>query len=91
MAAQSGVYRFHVMASGVTLRGKPFTREQLLTGAVFLGGNHPLPHGGTGCSCMCCLLECLLKDKSVIEFLKQRKLDPATLLRCVDGCCKGHR
>jgi hypothetical protein len=91
VAAQSGVYRFHVMASGVTLRGKPFTREQLLTGAVFLGGNHPLPQGSTGCSCMCCLLECLLKDKSVIEFLKQRKLDPATLLRCVDGCCRGQR
>src|SRR5260370_41920123 len=49
VATQSGVYRFHVVASGVTLRGKPFTREQLLTAAVFLGGNHPLPHVCAGC------------------------------------------
>jgi hypothetical protein len=42
-ATMAGVYHFHVLASGVTFREKPFTREQLLTGAAFQGGDDPLP------------------------------------------------
>jgi hypothetical protein len=30
-----GIYRFHLLAEGGTYRGAPFTREQLLTAAVF--------------------------------------------------------
>jgi hypothetical protein len=91
VAAQSGVYRFHVMASGTTMRGLPFTREQLLTGAVFAGGDQPLPHGGTGSANLCCLLGCLLHDKAVVAFLRQHKLDPEALRRCVEDCCRPHR
>lgn len=88
LAAQAGVYRIHVVATGVSLRGMAFTREQLLTGAVFPGGNQPLPTGtGSGSAAWCCMLECLLKEQSVIEFLRHQKLDPTAIRRCVESCC----
>jgi hypothetical protein len=42
LATMSGIYRFNVLASGVDYKGRPFTREQLLNGAVFAGGDTPL-------------------------------------------------
>ena len=49
VAPFQGVYRFHVVASGVTMRGLPFTCEQLLSGVVVPGSDNPcqrevLPH-----------------------------------------------
>jgi hypothetical protein len=38
-----GVYRFRLVASGITMRGAPFTREQLVSGAVVPGGDQPFP------------------------------------------------
>jgi len=52
IATMSGVYHFRALASGGTMRGLAFTREQTLTGAVFQGGDQPLrtsttdPRGG---------------------------------------------
>ena len=37
----AGIYNCRFMASGTTLRGKPFTREQTLTAAVWNGGDNP--------------------------------------------------
>jgi hypothetical protein len=88
-AALPGVYRFHMIATGVTFRGEPFTREQLLTGAVFPGGDQPLPTGsasGTE-SKLCCLLGCLLKEKCVKAFLERHLLDPDQLQHCIEKCC----
>jgi hypothetical protein len=52
IASIAGVYRFRALAAGVTMRGLSFTREQTLTGAVFPGGDQPLPtstgDGGDG-------------------------------------------
>jgi hypothetical protein len=45
VATMSGIYRCNVIASGVNYKGKPFTREQLLTGAVFAGGDTPVTTG----------------------------------------------
>ncbi len=42
-AAISGIYNFRVLANGRTLRSRAFTREQLRTGAVWIGGDAPLP------------------------------------------------
>jgi hypothetical protein len=42
IASMSGIYRFNVIASGVNYKGVPFTREQLLTGSVFRGGDTPV-------------------------------------------------
>src|SRR5579859_7658214 len=38
-AVMSGVYKIRVVASGVTMRGVPFTREQLLSAIAILGGD----------------------------------------------------
>lgn len=40
-ANMSGIYNCRFMASGTTMRGKPFTREQTLTAAVWNGGDNP--------------------------------------------------
>lgn len=40
-AAMAGIYNCRFMASGTTVRGKPFTREQTLTAAVWNGGDKP--------------------------------------------------
>lgn len=37
----TGIYHFLVIASGVNHKGIPFTREQIFTGSVFIGGNNP--------------------------------------------------
>ncbi|HVZ33073.1 MAG TPA: hypothetical protein VG963_11640, partial [Polyangiaceae bacterium] len=87
VTSQAGVYRFHVLAVGVTMRGAPFTREQLLTGAVFSGGDQPLPTGAGGTSPWCCLLERLLQEDSVVALMRHFKLDPVSILRRLAGCC----
>src|SRR5262249_43158594 len=60
-AAMQGVYRFHLVASGITMRGAPFTREQLLSGAVVPGGDQPFPKTPPGNEALCQLLHCLLR------------------------------
>ena len=40
-ATMSGIYNCRFMANGTTMRGKPFTREQTLTAAVWNGGDTP--------------------------------------------------
>jgi hypothetical protein len=40
-ANMSGIYSCRFMAGGTTMRGKPFTREQTLTAAVWNGGDNP--------------------------------------------------
>jgi hypothetical protein len=41
-ATITGIYHFLIVASGINYKGIPFTREQILTGSVFMGGNNPL-------------------------------------------------
>lgn len=41
IANMSGIYNCRFIANGTTMRGKPFTREQTLTFAVWNGGNNP--------------------------------------------------
>ncbi len=92
ITSTQGVYRFRVMASGVTLRGAAFTREQLLTAAVFQGGDNPLPTSGTDPrnrdERLCHLLDCLLKNESVRKFLGERSIDAGSLAECVRRFCQ---
>lgn len=44
---EGGVYRARVMAEGRTPRDQRFTREQIVTGQVWIGGNNP-DHQGPG-------------------------------------------
>ncbi len=64
-ANDAGIYRFVVGADGSTSRGTPFTRQQVVTGAVWRGGNQPDPTskdpGRNGCcddGDLCRVLHC---------------------------------
>jgi Mg-chelatase subunit ChlD len=87
-----GVYRFHVIASGVTMRGLPFTREQQLSGAVVVGGDNPPPTSGpsthTHDEQLCQLLECLLGPNALGRFLSQHNIEPNAVRSCIERWCK---
>jgi hypothetical protein len=93
-ATIAGLYRIQINASGSTLRGLPFTREQLLTAPIFRGGDNPITPGDVdeGHQRLCKLLRCLLNDPGILQVLKKNEVDPKGILRCVDGYCSaGHR
>jgi hypothetical protein len=95
VAAVAGVYRFRVLANGTTLRSRAFTREHLLTGAVWQGGDERLPTSrgdpGVERERLCRLLGCLLSDQVIQpEFqrrLKELGLDIDTVRRCLQAWC----
>jgi hypothetical protein len=93
VAAQiEGVYRFHVFATGTTMRGHPFTRDGLLTGAVFIGGNNPWPTSDPSKDDRLCeLVECLLERGALDGFLEKFSIDADALRRCIAEWCKGRR
>jgi hypothetical protein len=95
IAAISGVYRFRVLASGVTFRNVPFTREQLLTASVWSGGDRPPPSGGDDHNpdreCWCQLLNCLLNTGGMRERLKREDLDVDEIEKCLKICCHDPR
>lgn len=91
VATISGVYSTRVTASGTTSKGFSFTREAVLTTAVFTGANDPLP-GSTGCGgegSLCCILESLLNNQNVVTYMKKHDLDASSILKSVKECCKG--
>jgi len=91
-AALPGVYRIRVIAAGVTMRGMPFTREQLLSAAAVLGGDNPPPQTGPGTKDhdeeLCRLIECLLGPRSLGEFLMKNGVNPKAVLACIETWCK---
>jgi hypothetical protein len=92
VAVNQGVYRFHVVATGVTLRGLPFTREQQLSGAVVPGGNtSPLrsdPSSRANDEALCRLLQCLLSPDAFGRLLVERHIDPGSVEKCVAAWCQ---
>jgi hypothetical protein len=91
-AGIQGVYRIRVLATGVTIRGLSFTREQLLSGAVVLGGDNPSPATGPSTHArdkqLCELMECLLGSDVLGRFLIEHKVDPNYVHRCIEHWCK---
>jgi hypothetical protein len=88
----AGIYRFRIVAEGKTFRGRDFTREQTLTGAVWRGGDRPPLSGrgdpANGKQCLCHTLECLLGQKSILALLARLGIDAAEVRRCLDDCCR---
>ena len=86
----SGVYRCTVKASGVTMRRRPFTREQIVTGQVWRGGSQPPPRGdqepgGMGDQ-LCRLLRCMVKvSPGPWKRLAAWGIDLDALERCCGG------
>jgi len=91
-ASMEGVYRFHVKAAGVTERGLPFTREQLLTGAAFLGGDAPSPTSDPSkeheSELICELLNCLLQPQAFGRLLAEHRIDEKAVRACINRWCK---
>lgn len=95
-ASLTGVYKFRVLSHGKSLRSRDFTREHLLTGAVWRGGNNTPPQGGgkdpgTDHDCLCKVLQCLLSQRVIQpEFekkLKEMGLDLDGIRSCLKECC----
>ncbi|HEY3407639.1 MAG TPA: hypothetical protein VGK53_05650, partial [Propionicimonas sp.] len=87
-ATIDGVYRFRLVAQGVTLRGLPFTREQLLTGAVLHRGDQPpRTSDPAGHGEWCELIDCLLEQGTLDAFLDEHKIDRDELRRCLKHTC----
>ncbi len=93
-----GVYRFRVMAVGRTIRGQRFTREQIVTGAVWRGGDTPGdpgggdPGGGPGRDPFGDLLCCLLRSGAIgpeaLKRLEALGIDPKRFLACLGKACR---
>ena len=99
LLGQSGVYRCRVLASGKTFRGTEFTRERIVTGAVWAGGNQPPPSrenppsgvdGKPGLD-LCCLLRCVLETKGARKLLKEHGISPDYVRRCLERCCESEK
>jgi hypothetical protein len=91
VAADAGVYRFLVRATGGTMRGQPFTREQLLSAVVVQGGNQPPPTSDPGKDdgqALCDLLRCLLGPEQLGRALESHGVGVSAVRRCVDAWCK---
>jgi hypothetical protein len=93
-ATFAGVYHARIMAQGVTLRGTPFTREQLASAAVWKGGDHPYqpPRNDNEKDDRCRLLACLLSENilspKLQERLKEEGIDLNGIRQCVKAYCQ---
>jgi hypothetical protein len=99
-ALKSGVYRFHLKATGLSARGHPFTREHLLTALVGRKSGTPgsgnVPSGGEDGSGdfgdqLCRLIECL-SDRKVFDerfqkLLAELGIDGREAARCLRDLC----
>jgi hypothetical protein len=87
-----GVYRIRVVASGATMRGVPFTREQSLSATAILGGDNPAPTTGPSTKAadeqLCKLIECLLGPNAFGRLLTQHNIDPKAVSYCIETWCK---
>jgi hypothetical protein len=71
------------------MRGVPFTREKVLTGAVFHGGDNIPPSSGTGQDNLCCIMECLLNKEVLGGLIQKYNINLELLKKCInEHCCK---
>lgn len=87
-ATQAGVYRFRVVAEGSTLRGRPFTREDLLTAAITSRDQISTVPGDQPSDALCKFLDCLLRKDVLGEFLRRHEIDAAAARKCVALLCE---
>ncbi|VAX37690.1 hypothetical protein MNBD_UNCLBAC01-292 [hydrothermal vent metagenome] len=89
IANQSGVYQFRVMADGFTHRNTRYTRELVLTGTTWKGGDLPFPESGDDPDnvkrTLCELISCLGKNmsKELHDRLMKNGLNLNGLIKCL--------
>jgi subtilisin family serine protease len=89
-ANYSGIYTFTIKAVGKTSRNVSYTREQVLTAAVWKGGDNPPPsrnndpNANPTQEAICKLIECLGKTSSpeTEAYLKKHGIDLKSLAKC---------
>jgi hypothetical protein len=84
-AGLDGVWRVRIRASGRTLGGMAFTREQLLSAAL-VGPSAQQPSRGEGS--LECLLRCLAGQRGWEKWLKELGIDAKRLRECLARCGK---
>ena len=90
-AVVPGIYKFFVNATGKTLKGATFTREQYLTGAVWKGGDSPLPSGKDDFkSWICEFLACILREGNISKELEEKLLKLGFNLAAIRKCIEKH-
>ena len=91
-ALMSGIYRFRVIGTGQTLRGRRFTREQTLTGAVWQGGDETPPSSKDDPrkrhERLCKLLNCLINEKVMGQYLAKKGINVEALKECLKAFCE---
>jgi len=91
-ATMSGIYRFRVLAGGQTFRGRAFTREQTLTGAVWKGGDEPpltsKDDPRKRDERLCRLLRCLIHEKVMGRYLAEKGINAEALEKCLKAFCE---
>jgi hypothetical protein len=92
LATLPGVYQLLFRASGVTLRGLPFTREELRTAGVWRAGDGTPPSSQTDPRTrdeqLCHLLECLTDKGTMGAFFERHGIDGESLRRCIARFCE---
>ena len=95
----AGIYQCRFKATGYTLRGKAFQREETRTASIFKPiGTVGIDPGVIGeildreRERFCKLLKCLLHDKAMAGLLDRLGVDPRALMECLAEYCRGsHR
>jgi subtilisin family serine protease len=88
-----GIYKFFVNATGKTLKDATFTREQYLTGAVWKGGDNPLPSGKDDFkSWICKVLACIMREGNISKEMEEKLMklgfNLAAIRKCIEkNCC----
>lgn len=95
VAPWSGIYQARIMATGTTLRGSLFTREHLLSAAVWTGGDDPYRPPERDGSDWCDFLACLLSERILTPDLRRRleraRIDIDAIQDCLGGRCEHRR
>lgn len=93
-ATHAGAYGMLVRADGFSLRGSPFTREQIRSAFVWRGGNRPDPGGSDPDrpAPWCEIVECLLSEEVLTpraqELAARLGIDLDALAECLHSRCE---
>ena len=94
-AALVGIYPVRFRARGHTLRGFPFAREALRTGLTWRGGDRepdvPQEPGADGRPDWCKIMECLIANDGIRQWLKEHRIDPVKVRNCLAKGCPGRK